>query len=117
MFTHYTSLLKPVLTFFTLFGLSVGSLLPQTSPPNAYQAFVHFGVYGGLAFATCLFWPRQKWLLFALFLLSGLLEAAQYFVPGRTASWDDMAYNFAGVLAGSLLGWGVVRLFLRQHMR
>lgn len=45
----------------------------------------------------------SAWWLTAVFLLVTAEEVSQLAIPGRTFSWLDLAYSWAGVAAGGLL--------------
>jgi len=46
-------------------------------------------------------------------LLGGVLEVAQYYVPGRTASYADAAANTLGVVVGVLVAMRAGRVLAR----
>jgi VanZ family protein len=70
-----------------------------------WLGFLVFALSARLAF------PRVRWLWVAVgCLLVGLLiEAAQAWMPLRTASWDDMLANSLGVVSGLLIAWRGMR--------
>ena len=100
--------------------LGYASLAPQLAPPTGIagvelrlDTFIHVGVY--LCFAA---WPwiigndvRRAWLATAIVaILSVAFEIGQAYVPGRSASWDDLAANALGVVLGVWLGRRIAAL-------
>lgn len=79
---------------------------------EAIEPFVHFLSFAVLA-ALCTYtdWPiRRRWLLAVVAVYGVLTEAMQALVPGRTPELADLAQNFAGIAAGSLVGWCILKL-------
>ncbi len=67
----------------------------------------HGLVFGGMCFfIPFTFWaPAKTFLTYGgIVALSGFLEILQSFVPGRTASFEDMIANIIGSTLGLLLG-------------
>lgn len=91
-------------------SLVPGDLRPQS---GASGHFEHFMAYAGTAFFYALgTHMRQRIaLVFALALLSGLLEIAQLYIPNRTGEWPGFAASSLGALAGFIAGT------LALHMR
>ncbi len=80
------------------------------------QNLMHAPCFGLLALLGLLTFRRHaslgKWAFSAAvgtgaFCFSALLEAAQAFVPGRTASLSDMIFNALGIAAALLL-WPLI---------
>jgi len=85
-------------------GAVVLALLPYGGPPEHLQGFAHAGAFAVISFLFAHGLPRRPWGgLGAAFVLGIAIEAAQVFVPGRSASLEDMAANVVGILAGGLL--------------
>ena len=71
--------------------------------------FLSFAVLAGLCTYTD--WPvRRRWLLAAVAVYAVLTEAVQALVPGRTPELADVVQNFAGIAAGTAIGWGILKL-------
>jgi len=100
------------------------SLLPSSSMPDTslfsisfLDKIVHFGMYSLLGFVAlletgcptpCL--RIHVILLFAIFLLSTLIEILQATVVAtRSAEWLDLAANFTGLAAG-YTGYRILRI-------
>src|SRR4051812_20857408 len=89
-------------------ALVVG-LLPQFSPPGAYEAdkFIHAFVFLALALPPCVL-ARTKGGRWGALLLVGLLglgiEIGQTLVPGRTGSAFDFAADVTGIGMAATLG-------------
>ncbi|MEX0839345.1 MAG: VanZ family protein [Parvibaculum sp.] len=96
------------------FGLCLivlaGSLAPGVAPSSHFphaDKLVHFLAWALLAAFLPLLLARWRLRLTAisgLFLLGGVVEFAQGFIPGRSCSLDDLAANGLGILAGSGAG-------------
>ena len=48
--------------------------------------------------------------LLALLAYGGLIEVAQWFVPGRAGEWADLLADAVGLAIGAALAWLVLRL-------
>jgi hypothetical protein len=70
-----------------------------------YDKLTHFGAYAGLSVLSMLAFERWRGVFVALsmILLGALIEAAQYFSPGRTPDLIDALANTLGVLSGLAL--------------
>ena len=95
-------------------GVTVGSLLPGTSPVVAKlgrlpvsDKVIHFGAYLLLALLPVIgFRDRRQGIAAGLFmfLLGALLEALQQLAPGRDVETGDLIANASGVACGTMLG-------------
>ncbi len=91
-------------------GAIAFALLPYGGPPDHLQGLAHAGAFLVISFLFAGSLPRRPWGgLGVAFILGIAIEAAQAFVPGRSASVDDMAANVIGILAGGLL-YGALKL-------
>lgn len=92
-------------------SLAPGSMRPHT-PASGYVE--HFIAYLGVATCLCVGASRtgvRIAILLALALMSGLLEFAQLYVPGRSGEiWGALASS-AGAMAGGMLAPVVRRVF------
>lgn len=61
--------------------------------------FVEYGIWGVLLGRTR--WPVARWLPLAL-LFAAFDEAHQVWIPGRVASWSDLAADAAGLFLSPL---------------
>jgi len=60
---------------------------------------------------TCICLRNRTLLTILLvFSLGAVLEAVQYFLPTRAASWVDLGYNLVGIIAGTAIIWSVKSL-------
>jgi VanZ family protein len=96
-------------------GIAILSLLPDSSMPDSslfsfrfLDKIAHFSMYGAFGF-TALLETRCKivcvrdhaLLLFAIFLLSAVIEVLQAtVVETRSAEWLDLMANGAGLVSG-----------------
>jgi VanZ family protein len=92
--------------------VSVGSLLPGSSPPiqllsHVSDKLLHFLAYVVLGLFPVL-WAQSRRTAIAVLLsmvaLGLALECGQLFVPGRSFELADWAADGAGVLCGALIG-------------
>jgi hypothetical protein len=89
-----------------LFNLGGESLLL-----SSIQNLGHFLIFTVLAYgnlALFRFWPVHPPMthltaVLALLCLGGFVEIVQSFIPGRTASWNDLWLDAAGIIMGYLL--------------
>lgn len=114
-------------------ALPVGLLWGGAQPvavgliPEPWDKLAHATVFGALAIAVALAsgWrdARAQWLGFAVALIVGVAdEWHQVFLPGRTASLDDLAADAVGAALGVLAlrwraparQWLQARLFSRH---
>ena len=80
------------------------ALVPYGGPPDELQGLFHGGAFLVISFFFAISLPRKPWGgITVAFLLGLLIEGAQYFVPGRSASVEDIIANCAGIVAGGLL--------------
>lgn len=90
-----------------------GSMRPDVIADSRYE---HFAAYFIVGILLGLGHPRQRQLLasgLVLALGAGILEGVQLWIPGRTASAEDLAISLLGawsalVLVG-IFGWGFDR--------
>ena len=73
---------------------------------SRHYKFGHPFCYAILAAITflCLL-GRNLPTILLVFSLGTALEGVQYFLPTRGASWVDLGYNLAGILAGIAIVW------------
>jgi VanZ family protein len=91
----------------------IGSLLPAASPVMVAvgrllinDKVMHFCAYLTLSLLPVIgFGDRRRGLMagLSMFLLGILMEAGQYFSPGRAVELGDVIANGAGVSCGALL--------------
>jgi len=86
------------------------SLVPRVELPvdfwNADKVY-HFAAYAWLALLPVIGFADRRTALcaaFTMIILGALLEAVQYFVPGRMFSVLDILANTLGVILGIVLG-------------
>lgn len=97
--------LRIVVALLLIVTITVGSVLPQLSPPSrpGTDLWVHAVAYGCLTVSfAALFGSPVVWAIF-LVLFSAAIEGLQSMLPSRVASWTDLAANAAGVMAGLAL--------------
>jgi VanZ family protein len=99
-----------------------GSLLPGVGPSSHFphaDKLVHFSAWALLAaFVPVLLahWRLRLAAIAGLFLLGGMVEIVQGFIPGRSSSLADLGANGLGVLAG--VGSGVLlAVFVARRRR
>lgn len=76
-----------------------------------------------LLFAVCTILACRAWLsalkiipiILLLMVFSGLTELLQYFVPGRSMSMGDMIADTLGILAGTLIWQGYLKVSHKIH--
>ena len=86
-----------------LIATLVGSLLPGSVTPQGYNYYlIHLANYAFLAFLPVLIlpWPKGGYAAMDVFLLSGLIEWVQMYIPGRSADLMDLLANAVGVALG-----------------
>ena len=105
-----------------IFGLS--SIPNEIQGPTSgvpYDKIAHFGEYGVLSFLVTWIVARMRrerpvsMLSAAIGVAAAVLygvtdEWHQSFVPGRDPSWDDLATDAVGALAGAAAAWVVSRV-------
>jgi VanZ family protein len=82
------------------------TLSPAASPPSRWAALMHMGAMAVFAILACAGLNSLRgraWTVLAVFIFSALMEGLQHFSPLRTGSWEDVAINALGCLAGGLL--------------
>ena len=85
----------------------VAGLLPQLSPPGAYEAdkFIHAAVFFALALpAALLAGERRRRAVLAMAALGLAIEIGQSYVPARTGSVLDFAADLIGVVLAAWVG-------------
>ena len=99
---------------FLIFSVTVfilGALLPGELRESISQ-LLHLGnvdayahVFFGALIALLLAWLGAPVLivLMAIISLGAVIEVVQIWIPGRSATWNDMAGNVAGALIGLLV--------------
>lgn len=103
-----------------LIATLVGSLLPGSLTPEGYNYYlIHLANYAFLAFLPVLIlpWPKGGYAAMDVFLLSGLIEWVQMYIPGRSADLMDLLANAVGIglgLSAALLLRNAVDSRLRQ---
>jgi VanZ family protein len=86
-------------------GIVFGSLSTTIGPPDLFpnsDKVIHMAAWGLVAaIAATLSRTLRIWLAAAagLFASSAGVEWAQGFIPGRSASWEDLVANAAGIAA------------------
>ncbi|MGD1935554.1 MAG: VanZ family protein [Candidatus Phaeomarinobacter sp.] len=80
------------------------ALMPYGGPPEELQFLFHGGAFLIIGFFFAVSLPHKPWggLLLA-FALGLTIEGVQHFVPGRSASVEDMLANCVGIASGGLL--------------
>jgi VanZ family protein len=99
---------------FLIFSVTIfilGALLPGELRESISQ-LLHLGnvdayahVFFGALIALLLAWLEAPVLivLMAIISLGAVIEVVQIWIPGRSATWNDMAGNVAGALIGLLV--------------
>lgn len=88
------------------------ALVPTTLPTvgTGWDKLNHVLAFAALAAAGCCGWARgcatgpgvARWRVLAGVLAYGaLIEAVQYYVPGRSAEWGDLGADAIGILCGA----------------
>lgn len=84
------------------------SLVPGTMRPHTGVSghFEHFMAYAGTGFlfAPGSHKPQRVKAFLALAALSGGVEIAQIWIPGRTSEWEGFAWSSAGAALGLIVG-------------
>ncbi len=114
------SIVKSLRVFVPAFCLFIlwASLTPATGnmPQHHFDKVMHLGVYGILALATSLAWPRVSKLKITLACLGygGFLEIAQgTLTTGRVASFWDFLVNGVGAVIALLFVMVLNRKFAK----
>lgn len=105
-------------TIFTLGALLPGELresISQLLHLGNVDAYAH--VFFGAVIALSFGWLGAPALmvLMAIISLGAVIEVVQIWIPGRSATWNDMAGNVAGALIGLLMLSLGRRLAKRGH--
>jgi VanZ family protein len=102
-------------------GLVVGYLALTPTPPQdfttGWDKLNHFAAFSALSMSGSLGFRRTRVLVFVLLALiayGGLIEVAQYFVPGRSSEWADLAADAVGIACGAVLVLAA-RMLWRNH--
>ena len=86
------------------------SLSSATSPPAQWAGMMHLAAMAIFAFLACVsfktLWAQAGGVVF-VFVFSGLMEVLHHFSPPRTGSWEDVAMNAMGCLAGVVMFSGI----------
>jgi VanZ family protein len=88
-----------------ILSLTPGDEMVRTGAPSELE---HFAAYAGAAFIATLGYQRRvsRLQIAALLIVcAGLLELAQFWIPGRHSQAVDFAFSAAGVMAGSAIVW------------
>jgi len=92
-----------------LAAILVGSFIPHGINIPGFKGkskFVHLIAYFLVSIISAMIaktWLELIIILFAIIVMSGLIEIIQYFIPGRYASFTDFLVNIAGVLLAGLI--------------
>lgn len=93
-----------------VFYLAVAPEPPKTADLG-WDKFNHMAAFAALTFAGCLGFPGLRtavWgVLPGMLALGGLIEAVQYFVPGRSCEWLDLGADAVGIASGAMLALSV----------
>jgi len=97
--------------------VSIGSLLPSSSPPikllsGVSDKLLHFLAYVVLGLLPVLWAPSRRTAITVLLSMVALglaLECGQTFVPGRGFELADLVADDAGLLCGALIGFALLR--------
>jgi len=86
-----------------------GSILPVKASSNVshMDKIIHFTAYASMALIPAFFAYNNSFIVksaIALLIIGGLIEIAQYYVPGRGAEYLDMLANSCGVITGCMVG-------------
>jgi len=92
---------------FVLIGV-VFYLAVTPAPPKTidlgWDKLNHLVAFAALTFAGRLGFPGERRVVWAVLLgmlaLGGLIEIAQYFVPGRSCEWLDLGADALGIVCG-----------------
>ncbi len=96
-------------------AVAVASLYPRLQLPGVGEGgdlVFHGAACGTLVIIGGMLWRRLRWVAVAVLLYATLLEALQYFVPGREVYLSDLAANLVGILAGL----AIVALWRRRQV-
>lgn len=97
-------------------AITVLGLLPDHGPGEGTQIAAHVAAFALLAFLYAAALPRLPLAGLALaFALGCAIEAAQHFVPGRTADLMDIAANTIGALLGGAAYFSAHELIRRMR--
>lgn len=109
------SMLQTIFIAYVLFVIVLSLIpLPSTGTAMYTDKIIHFLMYGIMGFLAYISVPSKsgrKYLLVFIVLLGAALELIQIFIPGRSASYIDLAANTAGVVFAIFLFWIYSRLF------
>lgn len=103
------TLLLVVLVFlFFVGGVVPGSVKDKVRPWFPFvqlENLSHFLLSLCVAFFLCFLIQKSHVAFLIAVAFGGVIELAQVFVPGRTASWSDFLLDFTGCLMGVCLFW------------
>jgi VanZ family protein len=86
----------------TLLSIAPPSLRPTTFVPRKLEHLLIFGI-AGLAFSLA-YRANPLYQIIGMTALAGVLEVAQYWIPGRHARMSDFVINTIGVIIGVIVG-------------
>jgi len=87
------------------FSLSPSPIGAEILHSDKLSHFIAYFVMGFLVYITFRAF-RQKVYMFVLIILLGvLIEGAQHYIPGRTASYTDIVANTLGLLISYFVCW------------
>jgi VanZ family protein len=91
---------------------------PESGMTLGWDKADHLAAFGALACVGVIALhgaARGRWWLAAGLLgLGALIEIVQFYVPGRSSDWQDLAADALGIAAGLLLGAAVTARFDRR---
>jgi VanZ family protein len=100
-----------------VFYLAVAPEPPKTADLG-WDKLNHMAAFAALTFAGCLSFPGARRVVFGvlpgMLALGGLIEAVQYFVPGRSCEWLDLGADAVGIACGAVLALSILALARRS---
>ena len=99
-------LMSRVTLIILLACMPYATLSQAASPPARWAALMHMAAMVVLSFLACVAfttaWGQARAVIF-VFIFSAMMEVLQNFTPTRTGSWEDVAMNALGCLAGVVM--------------